>query len=328
MSYNRVKLLKEYSILYPTLNLGKYSVLYPTLNSRLFNKRIRSIKHCIFSNHSPSEITGIITDVIDYSKKKNIRNIVLSCEGLLRNSKNAKILSQTIEDNGDMGCIIIAYLRRQDHWFESAWKQWGVRNNEFTDINEYIVKTPLAALNWFENLNTWAEVFGKENVIVTPYEKGQLNDGLINDFLKKININFHYKEWVHPPMGRENIGFNSDIIEIFKLNRGFYTSVHDNRLSDFFSEGLGDDFKKKPFEKYLLLSPDQRLKILEKYEPMNRRVAQHYLKRTDGRLFYEPWPDPNEPFMPYEGLTVEKIVPIITKLLYNMDTKYKRQYRK
>jgi len=60
-----------------------------------------------------------------------------------------------------------------------------------------------------------------------------------------------------------------------------------------------------------------RRKVLEQYEESNRRVAQDYLGRKDGGLFYDPWPDPDEAWEPYRGLTPEALVPIVTELIYN-----------
>jgi hypothetical protein len=35
-------------------------------------------------------------------------------------------------------------------------------------------------------------------------------------------------------------------------------------------------------------------------------------------------PEPDEPWEPYEGLTVGKIVPIFTQVIYNMDNTFNR----
>ena len=78
-------------------------------------------------------------------------------------------------------------------------------------------------------------------------------------------------------------------------------------------------------EKQHLLSPQQRREIIAKYEESNTKVAREYLGREDGRLFYAPLPDPDEPWEPYEGLTVEKVVPILTQMVFNLDNKFQKQ---
>ena len=76
---------------------------------------------------------------------------------------------------------------------------------------------------------------------------------------------------------------------------------------------------KAPFEEYSLFSPQERLEIINRYLPQYEIIAKKYLKRTDGKLFYEPLPDPGEPWKSYEGLTVEKIVPVYLQMMYTME---------
>lgn len=312
MNYNRKKLFDD------------FYCLYPNFQSHSFSRGLQH-NHCpLFTKYEKSVSMKCIQNMLSYSNKNHINKIVISCEGLLNNSNNEINLLKKISDTDGVNCMIIVYLRRQDHWIESAWKQWGVRNNKIEDIYEYVLKSPI---NWLENLSHWADGFGKDNIIVRPYEKEQLSCGLICDFLNILDIQYQGYQWTDPPKNNinENIGFNTDIIEILRLNREFYKTIHDNRLLHFFSEYLDDNYRKSPFEKYSLLSPEQRIEILNKYEPMNINIAKEYLGRENGKLFYEPWPDPNEPWEPYEGLTVEKVVPIFTNILYRMDVKYRTQ---
>ena len=39
------------------------------------------------------------------------------------------------------------------------------------------------------------------------------------------------------------------------------------------------------------------------------------MNRPDGRIFIEPLPDPDDPWQPYSGLTVEKAIPILVQLI-------------
>ena len=68
------------------------------------------------------------------------------------------------------------------------------------------------------------------------------------------------------------------------------------------------------FAGYAILSPQERVEILRRYKSGNLKVAQNYLKREDGRLFYEPWPDVEKSFEPYPGLS-EATVRNITEFI-------------
>jgi len=303
-----------------------YSCLYPDFQSPSFNGGTTLNHGPFFRNNNSDTILDSLHEMISYSNKKNIKKIILSWEVLYTNPQWAEIINEAVKDQRDIRCVVIAYVRRQDHWLESAWKQMGLKDKNFDSIHDYVYKYHIMWLDYFDK---WADIFGKNNFIVHAYENEQLPDGLISDFFKILNIDIKDSNWVQPSSHNknDNFGFHRDVIEILQLNRDFYKDNADNRLFNFFSEYLNDNYKKKPFEKYSLLSPQQRIELLEKYEPMNKIIAQKYMGKADGKVFYEPMPDPNEPWEPYEGLTVEKIVPIFTQVLFNMDTKYKKKFR-
>ena len=313
LNYNREKLVQN------------CSCLYPNFISPYFDRGISQHNQCpLFNKNSPAEIMSKLKAVIQYSRKEKIDTVVVSCESIFESPQHAELISSVLKDYKGIQCAVVAYVRRQDHWYESAWKQWGLKNNSVTGIEDYILQNPLP---WLEDLNVWAGLFGKGNIIVHPYEKEQLPHGLIHDFLSILDIDMQSFQWKYPHKNNlnENFGFNRDILEILRLNNEFYESVHDNRLFNLFSQYLPDHYMKKPFEGYSLLSPGKRLEILNNYEPINKAIAQEYMGRPDGRLFTEPWPDPGESWGPYPGLTVEKIVPIFTQMLYSMDLEHRKQ---
>lgn len=49
--------------------------------------------------------------------------------------------------------------------------------------------------------------------------------------------------------------------------------------------------------------PATRLAILELCRESNEQVARHFLGRTDGILFHDPEPSPDDPWEPYPGLS-------------------------
>jgi hypothetical protein len=67
-----------------------------------------------------------------------------------------------------------------------------------------------------------------------------------------------------------------------------------------------------------LLSPSERLEIVNKYEPSNNEIGKIFFGLQREKLFTEPMPDADEPWKPFEGLTVEKVVPIFIDMLLNM----------
>jgi hypothetical protein len=295
-----------------------HSCLYPNFNAPSFDTGMQH-NHCLYlRSANPETITETIGNLIDVCRREKIHKLVISCEFLFHRTEYVKILSQALPGDGDIQCKVIAYLRREDHFIESSWKQWGIKKHR--NIYDYISNVELK-MEWDKLLDLWAQEFGVENVIVRVYEKQQLGKGLIDDFFRVIGIDYSSDTWNEPPKNNlnANFGFNRDILQIFHLNSDMFRDGDDNRLFNFFDQYLPDSFKKSPFEKYGLLSPKDRIGILTGFSAMNEYIARKYLKREEGNLFFEPLPEPDETWEPYEGLTVEKIVPVFTQVIFNMD---------
>jgi hypothetical protein len=254
-----------------------------------------------------------IQEAVKYCQKNNKEKLVFSAEALFE-SKDGPSLAEKLVRIPGINLKIIVYLRRQDHWLESAWKQWGYKSEKFRDIADYIQKRDC---NWHTKLQLWEHGAGKASIIVRCYEMEQLPQGLIPDFLRLIGINYNSHSWVE----QKDLfkGFNRDVMEILFLNKKYCHGEADVRLQMFFENYLDEYYQKESFKPYSFLSPKERISILERYEKSNQIIAREYLGRVDGRLFYAPLPDPDEPWTPYGGLTIEKIVPVFAQMMFNIE---------
>ena len=206
---------------------------------------------------------------------------------------------------------IICYVRRQDQYIESAWKQWQSKEADTIQLESIRDR-----INWRTRIDSWASFFGKDNLIVRPYEKTQLPNGVIPDFLDILGI--PWKDQVQIPEVDVNHGFTQDVLDLRKINRGFYRNIHDNRLDEFLNDVLDDRFTKKMFDQYQLLSPNEKIEILKFFEEDNQYIAREFLGRKDGRLFFEPWPKSDINWKPYKGLTLNRYIPIATQIEYTL----------
>jgi hypothetical protein len=294
-----------------------HSCLYPNTGARGKNYAQGDCRNHVgfFKNNDNTEIIQGIRDFIAFSREKKIKNIVFSWEGLFERPRFARIIRDAIEGFDDIRPYILLYLRRQDHWLESAWKQWFAMKKEYADFDHFV---HTYEIRWKDFLTIWSDYFGIDQIIVQPYESVQLEEGLIENFLKKTGIEYKGNYWIEVEKQDYNLGLSEEIIEILHLNRNYYPEGDSSELQNFFSNSLPDTYRKKPYEKYSLISPRQRIEILRQYEPVNRYIAEHFLKRADGRLFYEPWPSGNEPWERPKGITAETMVPIFAYLIYSM----------
>lgn len=183
---------------------------------------------------------------------------------------------------------IIYYIRREDEWLQSAYIEWvklgNVSNGErISDI----VKKKRVSLP--EQVLVFAKIFGKDSIIVRPFEKEQLYGGnIFSDFLNIFGVELS-DDYVLPEKN-SNPSITSDALEFKRL----YNTVCENRqeakmlmkplLS--YSE-LVDSNSTKIFTKKNLLSKEERDYILEPLLPLYSKIAKEFLNRDDGILFYD-----------------------------------------
>lgn len=195
---------------------------------------------------------------------------------------------------------IIYYIRRQDKFITSiANQQIGFWKKVNFDHDPRFT---------MESVDRYAEVFGRENVIVRAYERGQFHDGnIFADFLhifgEPLTGDYQLPPQANPPLGR-------DFLEIKRLCNALPYNHHLLR-GELLPQltMLTEQFDHRDiFATPEILSPAQKAAILEDYAPFNARVARDFLGREDGRLFLEPEPDPSAPWQPYAGIPQDVLV--------------------
>ncbi len=191
---------------------------------------------------------------------------------------------------------IILYLRRQDHLIQSVYSQRikQPKNNFSMTINEFLLNIDYP-LNFQGFIESWENYFGIKNLLIRVYEKEQLKNGLINDFLGCLEINDVNNEYSLP--AGKNISIERTAIEILRLSSLIQIEEKERRLLKRQLLNYFMQSKSKPiYNVHNLISPADRLKLINEYEKSNRYVAKEYFKRDI--LFYEKYPMPNESWQP------------------------------
>jgi hypothetical protein len=278
---------------------------------------------------------GLITNkYVDEINRSGLNKILLSSEGFeLLTRQQIVSLKEFLPP--EFHVKIIFYVRRQDEKIESSYNR-SVKNlkaRSCESFSEFVIKKTAgsrhddslkndvmsSSLDYYSHLLRWSEVFGRENIIVRCYEEEQFPKGIYHDFLETIGLTLNDRYLI--PKNRINESLSWDLIEVMRIcNTQFKDDIdfHKFLLENFIKINSQNKNKKQH-----LLSPQQRRDIIALFEESNAKVAREYLGRSDGRLFYAPLPDLQEPWEPYEGLTLEKIVPIFTQMLFNIDDESK-----
>jgi hypothetical protein len=233
---NRQKLFEEHRYLYPNYNSRDYS------KGRYHNHAgwLSEI------NYQKQRFIGEFERLSRYSFRNSINAVILSSEGWLLDDLAIELFGHIASRELFSEIIVICYLRRIDSWVEFAWKQWGLKTHESLDAyykEERFRRQYEIILN---QLNAWEKTVDPDFILVRPYEKLQLKNGLLRDFLKCVDLNDTSNNWNETEKTKmaTNCGFNRDVLEILHLCQPLYENKHDNRYFDLFTELLDENFKK------------------------------------------------------------------------------------
>ena len=185
----------------------------------------------------------------------------------------------------EIGICVVLYLRRQDDWVFSKWKE-NVRGAE-ADILDFhdTVKNydEIGHLDYALQVNRIAAVFGRDNLILRSYDRSSFVNGDINtDFLAVTGIPYQKDQLRWPPKS-VNPSLTIDVTEairqlnLLRMKRGLpavKVYYHALTLS-----------KKHPDPKGIYpLSPDEHRKLLDKYSAVNRELSVLF---NDGLPFFK-----------------------------------------
>ena len=244
--------------------------------------------------------------------RKKDKHVILSNEAFCLMADSAPVKAAL---GSGVETVIICYLRRQDNFVQSYYNQEVKHAGNYKEIMVY---QPPATLDYYELLGRWARVFGKESIVVRPYEKQQFkNQDLIVDFLSLVGI--EWSDDFKRLKKNANPRLPAEIIEYMRLLNSLVRDKKKrkkikNRLLDYSSVKFKDDTEGL-FYNHSLFNPNQKYALVQRYDASNQRVAREYLGRENGCLFQEPLPDIRVPAAPEIRLT-DKLINDITHNLY------------
>lgn len=282
--------------------LNKYGICYPDFGYRYHNVGIPRNAHFLISPYIDEN--GTKTHEMpgnDYEPGLNrlaeladtFDKIIISDEVIWRASSNRadfwpKLKSDLEKRNLDIK--IIVYLRRQDLWASSSWGQ-KIKSGSVFDFHGYLqsLEERNYPTDYFEYMEKLSAVFGQENLFIRVYEQGQFqgtDHSLISDFLNIFGLapngEFVIKKEFY------NRSSKGNYLEIQRLL---------NNMPDFYAtdtilkKSIRDTRKLYPDENqsntFTWQNSDEQRAYLESFAESNKRLAEKYLHRADGILFYE-----------------------------------------
>lgn len=290
------------------IHIGFHKTGTSSIQRYLANNRVRLLEHkylyprtgCIDSAHhllaisvnkNDSFISMINKDSHEYwndldteIKTSKAENIILSSEEFSTIDSIDKIQHLSKYLAGKYEVKIIIYVRRIDSYCESIYKQlvkfYGSRFSEDFSLNaNYVVNM----FNPFDTIKKWEEIFGNNNIIVKVFEKRQMNNNLIKDFLISIKMEFNFIDMdkienINSSLSVKNNEILKNINKLCNLNKEqhlFLVNFLENRSSKIKENELS------------YLSHKDRMFLIKKSSESDKKIAKHFLNRVDGRLYFD-----------------------------------------
>ncbi|ACK69981.1 hypothetical protein PCC7424_1541 [Gloeothece citriformis PCC 7424] len=204
---------------------------------------------------------------------------------------------------------IIVYIRKQDDLLQSLYNQLVKIGMYGHDVHKFIIDKKPSYIYYYDFIESWANLFGKDNIRVRVFEKQQFKKGLLEDFMEAIDLKTYNNYSKNISLVNDSpttettklmmilndllLNKNQNLTSLSteyrirrRLNRRVTKlSLNKNSLSNKVFMGLLDIFIKDTQE--VVLTQQERIDILKEFEETNQKVAREYLGRQDGRLFYK-----------------------------------------
>lgn len=282
---NREK-LKSHGVLYPIA--GCSGEAHYSLSHALGF----ALRRAEYLEREAAETASIAKALAHEVAASRARTVLISCENFVLPRPLAPV--KQFFDQFDVK--IVLYLRRHDHWWESVYNQavktvtappWGQSFGAYLRFQKQ--KNPTFG-NYRHLLDRWAQTFGKENILVRPYERSQNAPDIVYDLFRTIGL-----ESVVKQSERRSERINESIPHLAL------------RLIDLYQRlDVDPDVRARLIQHAMQLPPDNprvsvvrpalRRHLVDKNMADYEYIAREYLGRSDGMLFYEPLPDPAEPW--------------------------------
>ena len=219
--------------------------------------------------------------------------VVLSSEAFIQ--ENPARLAALFRPRFDV--FIVYYVRRQDLAAQSVYAQ-RVRSEIQRECGTISEKLYHFVPRYRLHLDRFAAVFGTDHCLLRPFETSAFVGGtLIGDFLSLLGLS---SDLLPFPDARRNTALQRPYLA-FRRQTNILPLLNEEhqalgRALDSLSQA-----DPTPWPRHLL-SAEERLAILHLCAEENAWLARTYRGSTDGTLFRDPLPSPDEPWAPLGSL--------------------------
>ncbi|HRJ10547.1 MAG TPA: hypothetical protein PK490_11930 [Prosthecobacter sp.] len=213
-------------------------------------------------------------------------SLVVSNEGLcgdpLLGYRNAPDFARRMRScTAGYKVTVLVYIRRQDEFIESLYTQ-KIHEGHTLTFEEFLDQISGLVFDWHALLESYAEVFGRENIIVRRYEKRFMprRESLLEDFFEITGAG-HAGLELRQGDAAPNAGYSRIAAEIARQCNSHLGTEERREMR----RVLQASIPKQPHESYSHMDGPARASLLARHEASNALVARDYFGDTTGRLF-------------------------------------------
>lgn len=242
------------------------------------------------------------TKIIEEFNKSSCKTMLLSEESILYHFSfcGSAAIDEVFQyfNKTKFNIKIIAYIRNNCEFLTSYWAQLikdGPDGKFIRNLNSIINDNSLSLhiKSMYELIYKFSDYFGKENIIIKPFEKKQFKNGnLIDDFLSILNVenssDFQQTRF-------SNVSLDRNVMEKFLLLRSF-----DLKIEEKYRENLAQSSTK---QKIVNTLTDKEMETIDnELYPDQCKIARDFLGKDE--LFVDRYPKTYKTRRePYKGLT-------------------------
>ncbi len=281
--------------------LEKYSIVYPDFNIRY--PRVKALRnaHFLFSVDKSADNSQPCTDDVYTQILAQIAElgtcfdkIFLTDEALWSSKKDQPAFWEKIKaDFAEKGLSlrIIVYLRRQDQFVQSLYRQKvkaRATNLSFHEFFESYLKN--YPLDYYSYISGLSSILGRDSLIIRVYEKQQYHGkgrNLFSDFLDIFDLSVG--DGFAIDQADLNIPLDGTKLELRRiLNTVSGPKDHHAILTQCFRDiNSTDPHGNDNYANISFFHPEEQAAYMESFAESNSRVAREFLGREDGILFHD-----------------------------------------
>lgn len=267
-------LLKEKGFLVPGAELD--------LDSEVVGHQVWFFERLLEDGSSPDIVYKHLQSLSSHMQESQLDNLIISAENLVNDHRFPIMLAKSREL---FDIRLIAYIRRQDDYFASAWQQWFLKI--YPSLEAYVDSHLGKDANWAHQLAVWEGVFGRECMTVRRFQRSALAKGnVLDDFVSHLSL---------PPApfsrqeGPSNLSFDEHLGMLAHRVRDLFSSEHDNGFYDNMLSVIGPRAL-KTYSGSILFTLEERKRILMAYDECNQVLKRKYFSDLcpDEPLFEDP----------------------------------------